>query len=160
MRNSYILFCLFLCVSCQDVQDGNISLKENVNEEIMGFNQLNDLQPNNFEGSPLSFSSADFNNDHVLDLLVIQKLYDWPSYASPYKQIWGELILYTGDDQGNFNFPIKIARIQIPRFCEVRGYKSKFQGATADFDGDGKIDLLGKCGQKLLLYSDIMGGKK
>src|ERR1035441_6958313 len=85
-----------------------------------------------------SLAAADFNNDHKLDLLAIC-------------QFTTELLVYPGHGDGTFGTPVS-TQLPLAAFAGtlfLEAGSAGVGGTVADFNGDGKLDLV------LLLASDL-----
>jgi FG-GAP-like repeat len=87
-----------------------------------------------------SLSAADFTNDHKLDLLAIC-------------QFTSQILVYPGLADGAFGLPVatKLLALAFEGTLFLEAASAGIGGTAADFNGDGKLDLL------ILLTRDLSG---
>lgn len=87
-----------------------------------------------------SLSAADFTNDHKLDLLAIC-------------QFTAQLLVYPGRGDGTFGSPVstKLPALAFAGTLFLEAASAGITGTVADFNGDGKLDLV------ILLTHDLSG---
>ena len=87
-----------------------------------------------------SLSAADFTNDHKLDLLAIC-------------QFTSQILVYPGLADGAFGLPVatKLPALAFEGTLFLEAASAGIGGTAADFNGDGKLDLL------ILLTRDLSG---